>query len=75
MLATSAAGCASPAGASAAVSAIAVPSTVAVNLTAVRPPPVAMTMTTSTARAGQAVYFIAQTTPRTTAGRSRRRRT
>ena len=39
------------------------------NLTAARPPSLAMTITMSTARAGQAVYFIAQTTPRTTAGR------
>ncbi len=67
-MATIAAGWSIPAGASAAVNAIAVPSAVALNLAAARPPSLAMTMTTSTARAGQAVYFIAQTTPRTTAG-------
>jgi hypothetical protein len=68
VLATIAAGRRIPAGASAAVSPIAVPSAVAVNLAAARRPSVTTTMTTSTARAGQAVYFIAQTTPRATAG-------
>src|SRR6516162_632912 len=55
-------------GASAAASAMAVPSVMAANLTAARPPSLAATMTVSTASAGQAVYFIAQATPRTAAG-------
>ena len=63
-----AAGAVSAAGASAAASATAVPSVVTTNLTAARPPSRTATMTASTARAGQAVYFIAQATPRTTAG-------
>src|SRR5262249_57771305 len=59
---------ASGAGASATARATAVPSAMPPNLSAARAPSRAATMTIATARAGQAVYFMAQATPRTTAG-------
>ena len=64
------AGWRSAAGASAATSAAAAASTVTVNLTADRPPSRVATRTAMMARAGQAVYFIAHATPRTSAART-----